>query len=544
MWLCWGSYFVCPRTYLRFSCSSPPSSYRPFSRASSTGCTRDHDFGDGPNTVPCDKLKVASVISTMLAAKIEHLFSLGLHDEARFLTAAEHTFLRGLETEVAHLRILSRTLAPPRVQQESPPQSPRKMRDWNDYAPASDALRIKLRWLDEDDHEEEKHSESFLRKIRRQEDFLDRQLHNGSLDCLGDEELVGGSNIAAVYGLLYYATISDDLAAVQEILSRLSHADARQQLSQIYTMRGGIREFIGSGATKSETSGEKRKNVRKRDHKLELAHIAMMWASPAVVTALLSAREEHMGAPFPEIPDSNMDSIGPVMRAAARGRHDNIRAWLDKYPNWDVNRKCDATVTGMATTALGCVFASGGLGQMCETVAVLRKAGATIKNALPEAMGLTALHYACSIPDMTGELLRSLLEYPELRSMIDATVRPTTMRWKFRYGVARRVRFWSCCVRRGSKRGFMVSARRRMLVQLYKCSPLHIASQNGNLDVMFELIRAGATPYQKNGQGETPEQAAGRAWGGVPPVATVCVFALARKLHEEKTLNSAEAMAS
>ena len=126
---------------------------------------------------------------------------------------------------------------------------------------------------------------------------------------------------------------------------------------------------------------------------------------------------------------------------------------------------------------------------------------------------------------------------------MDATVRPTTMRWKFRYGVARRVRYWSCCVRRGSKRGFMMAAGRSILVQLYKCSPLHVASQNGNLDVMFELIRAGVTPYQKNGQGETPEQAAEHSWGGVPPVAMVCVFALARKLHKEKALQRAEAMA-
>ena len=41
-------------------------------------CLSHADFGDGPGTASCDLLAVESVLSTMIDAKVEHLFTLGL----------------------------------------------------------------------------------------------------------------------------------------------------------------------------------------------------------------------------------------------------------------------------------------------------------------------------------------------------------------------------------------------------------------------------------------------------------------------------------
>ena len=54
------------------------------------------DFGDGPGTATCDLLAVAGVLSTMIDAKVEHLWAQGLVFEARVYAGMKHWFMRGL----------------------------------------------------------------------------------------------------------------------------------------------------------------------------------------------------------------------------------------------------------------------------------------------------------------------------------------------------------------------------------------------------------------------------------------------------------------
>ena len=54
------------------------------------------DFGDGPGTASCDLLAVEGVLSTMIDAKVEHLFAQGLVFEARAYAGLKHWFMRGL----------------------------------------------------------------------------------------------------------------------------------------------------------------------------------------------------------------------------------------------------------------------------------------------------------------------------------------------------------------------------------------------------------------------------------------------------------------
>jgi hypothetical protein len=68
-----------------------------------TCCIRLHfltrspaDFGDGPGTASCDLLAVKGVLSTMIDAKVEHLFAQGLVFEARVYAGLKHWFMRGL----------------------------------------------------------------------------------------------------------------------------------------------------------------------------------------------------------------------------------------------------------------------------------------------------------------------------------------------------------------------------------------------------------------------------------------------------------------
>ena len=54
------------------------------------------DFGDGPGTASCDLLAVKGVLSTMIDAKVEHLWSQDLVFEARIYAGMKHWFMRGL----------------------------------------------------------------------------------------------------------------------------------------------------------------------------------------------------------------------------------------------------------------------------------------------------------------------------------------------------------------------------------------------------------------------------------------------------------------
>ena len=58
------------------------------------------DFGDGPGTATCDLLAVEGVLSTMIDAKVEHLWAQGLVFEARIYAGLKHWFMQGLPSSM------------------------------------------------------------------------------------------------------------------------------------------------------------------------------------------------------------------------------------------------------------------------------------------------------------------------------------------------------------------------------------------------------------------------------------------------------------
>ena len=61
-----------------------------------TCCARNHDFGGGPGSAPCDIMSVARVMSRMVDAKIEHLWNQARTFEARVYIGLKHWFMRGM----------------------------------------------------------------------------------------------------------------------------------------------------------------------------------------------------------------------------------------------------------------------------------------------------------------------------------------------------------------------------------------------------------------------------------------------------------------
>ena len=59
-------------------------------------CARNHDFGDGPGSAACDQLSVAPVMSSMIDAKVDYLWSQGKVFDSRVFMALKPWLMRGL----------------------------------------------------------------------------------------------------------------------------------------------------------------------------------------------------------------------------------------------------------------------------------------------------------------------------------------------------------------------------------------------------------------------------------------------------------------
>ena len=63
-------------------------------------CAKNHDFGGGAGTSPCDLGAVTSVMSHMIDAKVEHLWSQRQVFDSRAFAGLKHWFMRGLHSRV------------------------------------------------------------------------------------------------------------------------------------------------------------------------------------------------------------------------------------------------------------------------------------------------------------------------------------------------------------------------------------------------------------------------------------------------------------
>ena len=118
-------------------------------------CARGHDFGQGP--VPCDKIKIRSVLTTLLEAKVALLHQQTRWFEMRYHIAAEHWFFRGLEGHAEDSPPNTEGAgAAQEIQRATSFTSVAKRRGWVEATERLAALKDVLCWREEDGGEAER----------------------------------------------------------------------------------------------------------------------------------------------------------------------------------------------------------------------------------------------------------------------------------------------------------------------------------------------------------------------------------------------------
>eukprot|EP00947_MAST-08B_sp_MAST-8B-sp1_P004820 g4820.t1 len=150
-------------------------------------------------------------------------------------------------------------------------------------------------------------------------------------------------------------------------------------------------------------------------------HMAMVCASPAVVEALLDA-----GA-APTARTGGGSGFDPLHFAAAAGSVENIKAWLRRFPSWDLERRDKLS----GSTAL--LWA----GRSLAVTKTLLEAGARA-DAVHHGGG-DLLIQAAGNPDMKPNDFRALLALPQVRALVDDLLNmpmvPRTCKWKLVFKV-------------------------------------------------------------------------------------------------------------
>jgi hypothetical protein len=202
--------------------------------------------------------------------------------------------------------------------------------------------------------------------------------------------------------LLTWAVLANDLPSVRELLNNhKEECDTNLALAQ---------EFPELAMLKGTTP-------------LMLALASSNWQ---IVELLL----DHGADPTAVTTRMGLDC---VMLAAVYGNSENIKAWLTKYPAWDLERRellCGFTVLSM-TLFMGC-------SNMLETVNVLLHGGSNAMS-LNHGACVSLLHAAAINPDSSLELLAHLLSHKGgmLKPLLRLRNCPRSRAWRFKMWLAR-----------------------------------------------------------------------------------------------------------
>jgi len=215
--------------------------------------------------------------------------------------------------------------------------------------------------------------------------------------------------------------------------------------------------------------------------------LAMGLASWAVIEALL----DHGANPHA----NDCVSQTPFHAAAILGRRENIRAWLRRFPSWDVEQ-----TSIMATTALHISCFTGAAQH--EVVRELLNAGAN--RSAVNAFGSNPLHLLAHNPDADVSVMRALLHDPPPGAPTVNSLRhaPGCL-MPFVVGGMRLLARWT-----GSESKLI-----RFLAMIEGSTALHIAAMHGDLELCLALVATGADRSPRNRMGMTPLEAA--RWFGM-----------------------------
>jgi len=269
-------------------------------------------------------------------------------------------------------------------------------------------------------------------------------------------------------GVLIYAVISDEANVVRELLQEL-----KQNFKGVEYARRLQSRVRDEGFSELGISGG-----------MMTLMAAMATASPEIVSMLL-----EYGANV-----ESVDMIGndAFMYASSMGRPDNLQCWLERFKNWDLNRK--NTVLG--GSALGVAVYIGA--NKLETVKILLSAGAQMD--FKQFNGGTVLTSIAANEDSDPNVIRLLLEKLKatcknntkpIITLLNSQQHPSTFKWKSINFIAKTL------YRTGaSKSGLMA-----FLAIESGTTPLNLAVVRGDIEIVKILLEAGADPYVENDLG-------------------------------------------
>ena len=258
--------------------------------------------------------------------------------------------------------------------------------------------------------------------------------------------------------MLMFATINSNVNVVREILKSLNDEDedTRKRVIEMRTRREGYMSLGIPGHTNALFG-------------------AMAWGTPEIVELLMEAGAD------PNVLDQN--SADPFMYASFYGRVLNMKIWLQRVQNWDLNRCNKATGANALTLAL-----SQGPNKQ-KTLEFLLKAG--MNGSFVAASGTTNLIAVCGNVDSDPEIVEMILDLTQCD--INERCRPRSLRWKAIRYVCKFATLTG------------VAARNGMMPRLaygLGATALHYAARLGDLERVELLLGNGADPTLKNYRGD------------------------------------------
>eukprot|EP00938_MAST-03A_sp_MAST-3A-sp1_P002860 g2860.t1 len=205
-------------------------------------------------------------------------------------------------------------------------------------------------------------------------------------------------------------------------------------------------------------------------------HIAMAGTSFDIITLLL----EYGADSF----ETDVAGNDPLMFASIFGHTDNVKLWLKRFPDWDLERK-NKVVGGVA---LGQTVYMGP--HRLELVKVLLEHGAS--TGFKNFSGASILTSLCSSEDCDPKVVELVLKHES--QSVNYRRRGQSLKWRNIYRLAR------VLVRtKVKKAGIMVS-----LARACGSTALHYAVRRGDVDVVNLLLCHGADPEITDGLNKSP----------------------------------------
>ncbi len=198
------------------------------------------------------------------------------------------------------------------------------------------------------------------------------------------------------FPVLLYASLNDQRNVVKELLENISEENKNLRTKYLCSRipKSGLSTLGFTGHTSA-------------------LHCAMAGASYEVVVLLL----QHGADPY----DSDIAGNDPLMFASIFGRTDNVKFWLKRFPDWDLERK-NKVAGGVALSHA--VFMGP---RRFELVKVLLEHGASCSHYTD--LGSSILITLCSSEDADPELLKLLLSKMKSET-VNYMLRGRSLKWR------------------------------------------------------------------------------------------------------------------